>query len=63
MTHGKNNLKVMKYDFCIFKLKGHETWRFSNMPLEKNKELNMSNVTETKNITIDRLTGEVVVGK
>lgn len=48
--------KNPKYKIILFKLKDHQTWR---MTTEGHLENIKPEITETKTIWIDRLTGEV----
>lgn len=55
----KKKLKDLTYEFVLFKIKGHETWRLNNVA--SMKDINPDIITEQKKMVVDRITGEVTV--
>lgn len=51
--------KPLEYAIVMFKIKGHSTWRITNKT--SFKDVPMANVTETKEIKIDRVSGKITL--
>lgn len=55
-----NKINDISYKFCMFKYKGHETWRFNNSP-KTPVDIKPEDITDKRFININRLTGEVFI--
>lgn len=56
MNHKKD--KVLKYEFVLFKLEGHETWRFNQKAnFDHDLKKGYLKVTATKTHELNRITG------
>lgn len=49
--------KPLVYEIVMFKMKGHRTWRMTQIGAFVDSE----NVTDKKLMTVDRITGEVTI--